>query len=313
MGNQRVFYACQGICYNDVPVEGVQSVTLNTQQENIILDQYGSLKIHKYVPNYPEVTIGVSRIISSGIGLIYSGTIEDNINTHNNNLCLFIGKDTESKLAESPASDTYNILLSGVSINSVAYNFPANGNFTEDIELKCYHKYFNQCLVSNTVFSQLRSSGLVNRRQHLSSSESIIAQGLLPADSNITNVTIDANFGIQDIKEFGMNVSNPNQQYRYATLPITVTTTVNAVINGSGLDFYDIDTNSSEATHLCKFSGLNSGIVPLKFILCGSQELNVGTGSLTSVSYDGGDTGGGSVEVSLTFESANQFTLKKIP
>ena len=45
--------------------------------------------------------------------------------------------------------------------------------------------------------------------------------------------------------------------------------------------------------------------------MCSNLELNAGTGSLTSVEYNGGDTGGGNVEVTFTFESANQFTLKK--
>lgn len=316
MGNQRVFYACQGICYNDVPVEGVQSLTMNTQQDNIVLDQYGSFTVHKIVPNYPEITINVSRIVSSGIDLIYSGTLEENINTHSNTMCLFIGKDTESKLANSPLDDeTYNVFLSGVSVNSVSYDFSANGNFTEQIELKTYHKLFNKCPVAKSIFTNLRTSGTVNRRQHLDTADSVIATDLLPADARISNVSVNANFGIQDIKEFGMNVSNPNNIYRYATLPIITTTSVTAIINGSGLDFYDIDpvNHPQDPTHLCKYSGLNSGIVPLKFVLCSNLELNAGTGSLTSVEYNGGDTGGGNVEVTLTFESANQFTLKRQP
>lgn len=314
MGNQRVFYACQGICYNGVPVEGVQSVTLNTQQENIVLDQYGSFKVHKLVPNYPEITINVSRIVSSGITpLIYSGTLEENINTHGNTMCLFIGQDTASGLSSSADNETYNIFLSGVSVNSVSYDFSAQGNFTEQIELKTYHKLFNQCPAARSIFSNLRKDAAVNRRQDLKTADSLIATSLLK-DANITNVSVNANFGIQDIKEFGMNVSNPNNLYRYATLPIMTTTAVTAIINGSGLDFYDIDpVNHPETNHLCKYSGLESGIVPLKFVLCSNLELNAGTGSLTSVEYNGGDTGGGNVEVTLTFESANQFTLKRQP
>ena len=123
-------------------VEGVQSLTMNTQQDNIVLDQYGSFTVHKIVPNYPEITINVSRIVSSGIGLIYSGTLEENINTHTNTMCLFIGKDTESKLANSPPADeTYNMYLTGVSVNSVSYDFPADGNFTEQIELKTIRNF----------------------------------------------------------------------------------------------------------------------------------------------------------------------------
>ena len=54
-----------------------------------------------------------------------------------------------------------------------------------------------------------------------------------------------------------MNVSNPNNIYRYATLPIITTTSVTAIINGSGLDFYDIDpvNHPQDPTHLCKYQG----------------------------------------------------------
>lgn len=309
MGNKRVFYACQGVCFNNEPVEGVQSITLDTQQDIIDVDNWGSLDID-YVPNYPAVTVNMTRVMSTGQKLLYSGTLLDNINTHSHNLCLFIGKDTKGSLAKTTGEDddVYNIHLSGVSINSVEYNFAVDGNFTETLNFICYDKSFNTCPVEATVFSNLRTSTNVARRQSFSTD--IIAPGLLPNGLRISNVSISASFGITDIKEFGMNVSNPVGLYRYATLPIVSNCSVECIADGSGLDFYDFNTSGID--HFCEFTGLNKSLVPLSFNLCpGLVDIDLGTGILESVNYGGGDTGGGNVAVSLDFSSKNNFTVTR--
>lgn len=308
MGNKRVFYACQGVCFNNEPIEGVQSVTLDTQQDIIDIDNWGNLDIN-YVPNYPSISVNMTRVMSTGQRLLYSGTLLDNINTHSHNLCLFIGKDTKESLAKTTGEDVYNIHLSGVSINSVDYNFSVDGNFTETLNFVCYNKSFNTCPVDHTVFSNLRTSTNVARRQSFSTD--IIASGLLPSSGlRISNVSVSTSFGIADIKEFGMNVSNPTGLYRYATLPIVSNCSVELIADGSGLDFYDF--NTSGVDHLCKFTGLNKSLVPLSFNLCsGLIDIDLGSGILESVNYGGGDTGGGNVVVSLNFSSKNNFTVTR--
>lgn len=306
MGNQRVFYACQGVCFNDVPVEGVQSVTLDTQQDTINLDQWGTMKVHGVVPNYPKVDVNLSRIISSGTlsNLIYSGTLQDNINTHDHSMCLFIGEDTKRSLGDS-TSNNYNIFLSGVSINSVSYDFSSDGNLTENVNLIAYNKFYNSCPVDQTIFAGLSGTD-VFRRQHIDIDNCSIGD-ILQSGTRIQSISIDSNFGIQNVDEFGMNVANPDSNYRYAQLPIETTLQVEIIIQGSGLDFYEIDPITG-VSHLCEYTGLSS-LVPLNVKLCEGLSINLGSGILTDVSYNGGSTGGDNVIAALTFKSVNHLTV----
>lgn len=307
MGNQRVFYACQGICFNNEPVEGVQSVTLDTQQDIINVDQFGTMKVHGVVPNYPRINISLSRVLSTGTVPLYSGTLQDNINNHTHTMCLFIGEDTANRLHASDTSNSYNIFLSGISINTVGYEFGVDGNFVENLQLIGYNKFFNECPVDNTAFTALSSGSTAFRRQHFDIESSTIASGMLPSGARIQSISIDSNFNINTIDEFGMNVSNPSVQYRYATLPIETNCSVEVILDGAGLDFYEIDPVNG-VTHLCEFTGL-SKLVPLSFNLCGGLNINLGSGMLSSVNYGGGDTGGGNVTATLNFTSLNKLTI----
>ena len=261
------------------------------------------------MPNYPKVDINLSRIISSGTlsNLIYSGTLQDNINTHDHSMCLFIGEDTKGNLKDSTANN-YNIFFSGVSINSVSYDFSSDGNLTENVNLIAYNKLYNSCPVDQTVFSALSDgSGTdVFRRQHIDIDNCSIGD-ILQSGTRIQSISIDSNFGIQNVDEFGMNVANPNSNYRYAQLPIETTLDVEILIDGSGLDFYEIDP-ITEVDHLCEYTGLSS-LVPLNVKLCEGLSINLGSGILTNVSYNGGSTGGDNVVASLSFKSVNQLTV----
>ena len=313
MGNQRVFYACQGVCYNGTPVEGVQSITLNTSQQVVDVPNFGSLTIHKNVPNYPVVNITMTRIITSGGGPLYSGTLLENINKHNNYICLFVGEDTKRFVHKS--TTTQNVYITGVSINSVNYNFGTDGSFTEEIGFLAYYKELNNCPVDKSIFENMNdsatnSSGISTtmQRQHLILESSNIGGGLIPNDSRIQSISCGANFNIQNINEFGSNLSNPTGTFRYATFPVDTNISVEVLSSGD-FDYFNIDPNDS-ATHMCGNTILNytTGI-RLLFHLCGGYNLDCGTGILMSTDYGGASTDGDNATVTLNFKSQNALSL----
>ena len=327
MGNQRVFYACQGVCFNNKPLLGVQSISLDTQQDVVNVDQFGTLEIAGSVANLPQVNISLSRVISSSghtdFNLIYSGTLEQNINKHDHTMCLFIGQDTSDFIKSSPAPTTYNILFSGVSIDNVNYEFNTDGFFNENIDLVCYGgKYFNECPVDQTIFEPTQgfahgaqAAGKTTfRRQNFDIQASNIATGIIPSGSRIQSVSFDSNFGINAIEELGMSVYNPHKKYRYATLPIETDCTVSVILEGSGLDFYQFDPANHVDSEggLCNYSGL-SKLSPLSFQLCSGLNINLGSGMLSNVSYQGGGTDGANVVADFNFTSLNTFTVTSIP
>tara|TARA_Y100000361_G_scaffold114047_1_gene104458 strand:+ start:1046 stop:1981 length:936 start_codon:yes stop_codon:yes gene_type:complete len=307
MGNQRVFYACQGVCYNGKPVEGVQSITLNTSQQVVDIPQFGSLTIHKNVPNYPVVNITMTRVLTSGSGPLYSGTLLENINKHNNYICLFVGEDTKNFIHESTATE--NVYITGVSINSVNYNFGTDGFFTEELGFLAYYKELNNCPVNKSIFQDMHASGTgTMQRQHLLVESSNIGSGLIPSGSRIQSVSCQANFNIQNINEFGSNLSNPTGAFRYAVFPVDTNISVEILSSGE-FDLFNIDPNDS-ATHMCGNTILNytTGI-PLSFKLCGGYTLDCGTGILMSTDYGGGSVDGDNATTTLNFKSQNALSF----
>lgn len=292
MGNKRVFYACQGILYNGNPVEGVQNLTLNTQQEYLTVDNFGSYDAF-HVADHPKISINLTRVISNGGTALYSGALKDNINNHTNYICLFIGDDTKPHI--SGATAPKNIYLENVSINSVGYSLSVDGNLTEQIGFIGFHRENNGCPTGIEAFNDLANGGNVMRRQHYQS-------GLI--NDQLISFDVSVDFGIEDVKEFGKNFTDQSVgPYRYARTPITVSTRVEAYIDN---DFGGYEVNPTGSA--CQGVDIGQSRV-LSIALCNGQTLSLGTGVVTDVEYGGGDTGGGNATVTYSYESLNTFDI----
>ena len=93
MGNKRVFYACQGLALDGEPLRGVQNVSVRTENNNHVVDEWGTHKIYSHYVDTPRSTISLSRIMTFGGHPVATGSITGSGNAittnHGRKLCLY--------------------------------------------------------------------------------------------------------------------------------------------------------------------------------------------------------------------------------
>lgn len=300
MSNKRVYYACQGVSYNGAPLAGLQTVSTTTDQSVIPIDEFGSLDVLS-IPNQPKISINLSRTLDSSNATIYSGTLENNINNHTNYLCLFIGQDTFANIYDDPASVvdiTYNYL----SLDSISYTFDINGNFTEDASFIGYSKETGACPVTVSSLVNLPSTNNIKRRQHISFPSGLPSP--INIGANIINITINANFNVNTIEEFGKNIIDTIKKYRYSALPIEISCDIEVIYTGdNNFDGYLLDIPTS----FCDYSGLSNN-TNIYLDLCG-KSITINNCLLRNISYDGGGTDGSNVSIKYSYVGYNHLTI----
>jgi hypothetical protein len=296
--SNRVFYACQAVSLDGTALAGVQSIDVNTDQSVIPLSHFGTLEMYKVVPNLPKLSITLSRILNRLNYIIYSGTLEDNINKHDYNLCLFIGEDTNKNTIDS--LNLYNISYRFLSINSLNYEFNTDGTFKETIEFVGSNKEFDYSGCMPGSLSGLSSGSPSKTRQHF-----IVVSGI-SNELNIQSVSIGVSFNVQEIEEFGSNVYKSSLKRKYCPLPIETQCSFTAVIKSGG----QIGINSYGMPDItgCGYTGL----VPTKalnFDLCGIS-IALDNCMLENINYRNGGTDGSNAELEFSYKGFNYFTIR---
>lgn len=250
---------------------------------------------------------------------------------------LGIYKDTESTVAGTTSD---YVLCTPTYLSSINYTFPVDGNATEAITLVGNNKYLKSngdAAVSATMTAATvnKTARKLARRQYIDINNSILPTGFggvfksggLPTgivgqvDLYLQNITISANLGRDQINELGQLAP----YYRYATFPVEVTSEFE-IIGQSG-DY--VTANDFLFSSGCGVNYTNLTDFPIKLKICGSGigdknnnynysignnnylEIYLGSGNkLTSVSYAGGDTGGGNVTITYGFRNYNDFYMK---
>lgn len=134
--------------------------------------------------------------------------------------------------------------------------------------------------------------------------------GVSPADKKpiIQSIAINANFNRENINELGFF----GPYYKYMTLPVEVTSEFEIISTSGDLvnaDDFDYVTDSCTTS----FSNLDYKEIVIK--VCGATEndslvIDLGKkNKLTSVNYTGGDTGGGNVTTTFSFQTFNKLNV----
>jgi hypothetical protein len=333
MAANRLFYACQALAiaktgHNSVSatqfevMKGVQSAGVNT---NFTLEQvfeYGQVELYSNEDEVSEVEITVEKVID-GHKLLYLQAVGE------------IGK-TNLVSASNSVSDVYlalypdtitsvggvtpdNVMMcSGVTVSSVSYTYPINGNATESITLVGNSKFWNASsygMASNptALYGTGGSTATVINGAHTPSGDVGVARrakfnlatSTIPAEvmsqlntvgspgSGLQSVNISADFGREDMLEQGRF----GPYFKYATYPFEVTCEfeVNATrgdliaISGQGV------TNPNRSIVIRDTLG---------------TVINLGTkNKLTSVSHSGGDTGGGIATLTYSYSTYNDLRV----
>lgn len=256
--NKRIYYAnhqvgIKGIDPSDgsadatfTEIHGVQSAsqTINFQLEQVF--ELGQLALYENIEQIPNVEVSVNKVLD-GYPLIYClATLyadDPTLVGRSNEKCIFgmsIFSDTANSCEGAPGSV---VQCSGAFVNSVTYNFPVDGNCTEEVSFVANNRVWRNALdhgddlnpsLPNPMFSGAFSGnddepigvGGVNRRRHVlfdyDAGEGLDINGMV-ADSNATILPPEV-FGISDS---GTNEKDANDEYGAHVQSISVSASFN--------------------------------------------------------------------------------------
>lgn len=297
MGNQRVFYACQGLIYNDQALAGVQTVSINTKNTQHPVESWGSFSIPAVYTDLPNVSISISRVISSGNLITTIPPTSDG-----NTLCLLIGSDSEDFVGDDIMQKIY---FSHLHLNNISYNFDIDNVFTEEAEFVGFHKEFNPN--SGCEFGAISGLPLfanVYTRQHLNVSSGNFGSYISPG-SNITNISINVPYNVNFVQEFGKRLNRYDKSYTFIPGPVVSELSITVLYQAYDFDGYEI-YYSGEICDCAACSGLDQS-ENISFSLCGGRNFRLNNCSLQNIDYNGGGADGSNSLITYKYACYNGF------
>jgi hypothetical protein len=342
--NQRIFYACQAVAITGRGgelhaaniVKGLQSVGMSS---TFTLDQVfemGQIEIYENIEEVADIEVTLEKVID-GEKLIYdlasSGACKTDVvsaTKARSDVYLAVFDDGLSHATGVPRNVCMN---SGMFISSVSYSYSIDGSATESVTLVGNDRFWNEdgggVLGGETVpYSGWRefenevggASGItyqldgsdapvsgVVRRVDVDIAGSTLPDLLkrqggddssteagISSNAHIQSISVSTDFGQENIQELGRF----GPYHRYATFPVEVT-----------CDFEVIATSGG----LINVSGAAPNLSDHELVVkdTAGTVINLGTkNKLSSVSYSGGDTGGGNSTVSYSFSNFNVLTVQ---
>lgn len=333
MANSRIYYAVQSVRLRGPSgtapvaptntdwdrVRGLQTVGITTNFNLEPVYQMGQLELYDNYEEVPDVEVTLNKVLD-GFPLIYGmaqGT--GSLNELANNRCgIQLGIFADSATAATGMTSQL-LEIEPAYVSTATYTFPTDGNFTEDVTLVANDKVwlsgqadFGQYGESGTFWTTDPTGHGIARRQQFSLANSILpnsgstagstvryTNGGIAPGSKISSITITANLNREEIRELGQR----RPFIRYINFPVEITCEVE-VTAASG-DLVGVDnTNASCANP----KALENKAI--KVVLCDGTTFDLGTkNKLTTVGYQGGDTGGGNATVTYSYQNYNDFTF----
>ena len=299
-------------------VFGVQSVGVTS---NFTLDQafeFGQVEIYENMEEVADVEVTVEKVID-GTALVYlmaARNAKNGIASGSNDRCdvyLAIFDDANDYISGKTPNSV--MMASGMYVSSVSYTYPVDGNATESVTLVGNDKGWNDLhpAINSDIAARISTvvgvagtfnsfdgndaapSGVVRR------TKIDIANSTLPADvpnigdnkGHLQNISVSADLGRENVMELGRF----GPFHRYATFPFEVTCEFEVIaISGDLIGVSGDYENLSARTVIIKD---DAGTV-----------LDLGTkNKLSSVSYTGGDTGGGNSTVTYSYSTFNKLDV----
>jgi hypothetical protein len=307
MANKRVFYASQGVAVaqsgdaNPTTVTGAQSVTMNTNFNLEQVFQLGQLAIYDNVVGDPSVEVSISKSLD-GNPTIYnlacgSGSlITTSSNVSKVEFC--VGDDTKSKIGEN-ATSIPKITCDPIYLQSLSYNFAVDGDFSEEVTFVGLSKVIGTGTVS-TPSGGNTTRQTVLRRQNFNQDESTLPSHV--SGQNIQSISISADLGRESMYKMGRF----KEFHRYVNFPLEISLDIEVIADG--LDTVGVDIPDASC------SGLNLLKEDCTLEFCdsegsGTYTFTLGDATLTSVSFGGGDTGGGNANLTFSYVVYKIFTI----
>lgn len=331
MANQRIFYACQAVAIAPRGttsltaahvVHGLQSVGMTSTFTLEQVFEMGQIEIYENIEEVADIEVTLEKVLD-GYKLIFdlatNGACKTDLvaaSKARSDVYVAVFDDGLSNATGVPKNVCMN---SGMFVSSVSYSYTVDGSATESVTLVGNDRFWNSTtagvigtapsttwannITTNIDGTDTPKSGVV-RRVNVDILGSVIpAEVSSQADSSnsvglgsgmhVQSITVSTDFGQENIQELGRF----GPYTRYATFPIEVT-----------CEFEVIATNGD----LTNVSGSAPNLRDRQIVIkdTAGTVLNLGTkNKLTSVSYSGGDTGGGNATITYSYSNYNVLTV----
>lgn len=348
MANNRIYYAIQQVTLgndaNRERIHGLQSAGITTNFNLQQVFEMGQLAIYQNVEQVPDVEVTLNKVLD-GYPLIYTLATENGTDVdaaavattptlagrQNARVDLELGIFPDN-LTQASGTALSSVMCSGMYVSSVSYTFPVDGNFTEDVTLVGNNKVWGASATGQ--FTEAAGSedspeaiSGVGRRQFLDMAACRFPSeipGIVAGVNNaigggsgyaahFQNISVKCDLGRESINELGTLAP----YHRYVTFPVTVTCDFETVavsgdnINATEEGYYDVDNSVAVAADTgCAHPRHNLRDAVIFLQTCEGTKIQLGgKNKLTSVNYNGGDTGGGNVSVSYSYQTFNDFVV----
>jgi hypothetical protein len=302
MPNKRIFYASHAVGVNGTVVVGAQSVGLNTNFNLEQVFQLGRLAIYDNIATDPDVEITISKALD-GYPTLWElatggGSLVENANDQSE-IVLAVDDETQDFVA---APHTAAVTMTGCYVSSLTYTFPVDGNLTEELVFVGSHKAVGGTVITPPANPNER----VLRRQNVKIGDSTLPT--MVSGRRLSQISISADLGRE--KMFALGQLAPF--HRFVNFPLEITVSFDVISDGENANVLagpSFDETSGECV------GIDIQKEPIVIKLCDSDGIiaytfDLGSGcSLQSVSYSGGDTGGGNVTETYTYITYNELTI----
>ena len=322
----RIFYAVQQVAIGTTAgtyqvLKGVQSVSMTTTFNLEQAFELGQLEIYENIEGVPSVEMTINRLLD-GTALAYVLAAGDYANADDINLAstneftarLGIWNETTDSSAKlNPANQ---VTISGAFISNVSYTLGVDGNFTEELGITATDKaWYADCALASSWADDYTVgefaanndtpdfAGGVQRREYFDTG-SIIPTIIPEGKNRLQSVSISADFGREDLFELGKK----GPFAKVATFPLEVTCSIEVLSSGGDL----VSAGAEGCTAGLTSCDVNNNLSDEEIVIktCDGTVIDLGTkNKLSSVSYGGGDAGGGNVTTTFDFVTYNKLSI----
>ena len=348
MANKRVYYACRSFAVVNVDKDGVedaegyfiphgiQSVGITTNFNIEKIFQLGQLATYDQIPNNPQVELAVNKVIDGTRPLLLTLMADSHATTsgslvtmQDNRVNVKMGIYPDVDVLTSGTDPVSTLACTGMYLNNITFTFPTEGNFTEEGTLVGDNKTWVDGGGTTTVYDaegtghSITSAGVgfsaetnarsTARRYKLNRDLSIFptgAGGMRAVDGSglppLTSINVTCDFGREAVYSLG----SYDPYMRYIKFPVDVTTEIETIAT----DGDHIDMGPSQFSCV-ENSGTFLKNFPIKLAICGSGSgdvfaIDLGNhNKIQSINYAGGDTGGGNMTMTYSFQNSSQLDI----
>lgn len=344
---QAVVISEQGLA-NPVLAHGVQSVGITTNFNLEQAFELGQIQIYENIEGLPDVEVTLEKVLD-GYPLLFhlaspEATTSNLVGRSKSRCSVALGIYPDDQDAVDGAAPV-EVLMSGMYINSVSYTIPVDGNATESVTLVGNNKEWNTTplLVSDAVVDGIvkdgdgrgldaplaSGNGGIQRRENVVMSSCILPKSVIrsidgaafsaiseSAGNNwdavndtpiahIQSVSISTDFGREDILELGRKTP----YFRAPTFPIEVTCDLEVIsISGDWVSAYE--TGNPDLAGAVN-AGNNTPEETILIALQDGTRFDLGNKNrLSSVTYGGGDAGGGNATMTFSYTNFNDLVVQ---